>query len=348
MRVIRADVMGMCFGVRDALEVIEAIDEPRALTIHGQLVHNEIVQSQLEARGFVTETEAERRNSLPKTSTVLITAHGISDRERARLEAAGKQIVDTTCPLVTRVHQAARSLQAEGYHVLVIGRRGHVEVDGITEDLQHFDVIESPDEVTSYPSLRLGIVCQTTSVERRVASIRAMVALRNVDAEIKFIDTVCLPTKEHQRALERLLDRVDAVVVVGGRGSNNTRELVARCRERDRPVIHVQSALDLDPDWFRSFATIGLTAGTSTLSETIDEVHRALVWIGAEVSALDECGSTERIRHTTSLSIGPTKPERVQALILISASERLAPLRAEACRSDRTEACPGKGTRIGR
>ena len=296
MRVIRADVMGMCFGVRDALEVIEAIDEPRALTIHGQLVHNEIVQSQLESRGFVIESEAERKNSLPKTSAVLITAHGISDRERKRLEAAGKKIVDTTCPLVTRVHLAARSLQAEGYHVLVIGRRGHVEVDGITEDLEHFDVIESPADVTSYPSLRLGIVCQTTSVERRVASIRAMVALRNPDAEIKFIDTVCLPTKEHQRALERLLDRVEAVVVVGGLNSNNTRELVARCRERDRPVFHVRSAADLDPAWFKNFATLGLTAGTSTLPETIDEVHRALVWIGAGPLKFEESESIGSMR----------------------------------------------------
>ena len=118
-----------------------------------------------------------------------------------------------------------------------------------------------------------------------------MVALRNPDAEIKFIDTVCLPTKEHQRALERLLDRVEAVVVVGGLNSNNTRELVARCRERDRPVFHVQSAADLDPTWFKSFATLGLTAGTSTLPETIDEVHRALVWIGAGPLQFEECES---------------------------------------------------------
>jgi 4-hydroxy-3-methylbut-2-enyl diphosphate reductase len=211
----------------------------------------------------------------------LITAHGVSDRERERLKSAGKQIVDTTCPLVTRVHLAARSLEREGYHVLVIGRRGHVEVDGITEDLDQFDVIESADEVRSYPSTRLGIVCQTTAAVERVLSIRAAIAAQNPDAEIKFIDTVCLPTKEHQRALERLLDRVDAVVVVGGRNSNNTRELVARCRERGKAVIHVQSAADLDPAWFRDFATVGLTAGTSTLAETIDEVDRALVWIGA-------------------------------------------------------------------
>jgi 4-hydroxy-3-methylbut-2-enyl diphosphate reductase len=281
MRVIRADVLGMCFGVRDSLAVIESLGEPGTVTIHGELVHNEIVQSRLAARGFALRGEDERKRSLPETPTVVITAHGVSDRERKRLESAGKQVVDTTCPLVTRVHLAAGALAAEGYHVLVIGKRGHVEVEGITGDLTEFEVIESAEEVRSYPQSRLGIVCQTTATERDVAAIRAAVAARNPGASIKFMDTVCLPTKEHQRALARLLEKVDAVVVVGGRNSNNTRQLAARCRERGKPVLHVQSAADLDPDWFRHFASVGLTAGTSTLAETVDEVHRALVWIGA-------------------------------------------------------------------
>ena len=286
MRVIRAEVLGMCFGVRNALKAIDAIEEAHSVTIHGELVHNELVQSQLAERGFAVASEAERSRSLPPTPRVLITAHGISDRERQRLESARKQLVDTTCPLVTRVHLAARALESKGYHVLVIGRRGHVEVTGIIEDLEHCDVIETVDEVMSFPYPRLGIVCQTTAGVKQVATIRARVAALNPDAEIEFVDTVCLPTKEHQRALERLLDRVEAVVVVGGANSNNTRELVARCRERGRPVVHVQSAVDLEPAWFQDFATVGLTAGTSTLEETIDEVHRR------------SCGSARGVRIT--------------------------------------------------
>jgi 4-hydroxy-3-methylbut-2-enyl diphosphate reductase len=179
-----------------------------------------------------------------------------------------------------RAHHAARNLQVEGYHVLVIGRRGHVEVEGIVGDLDHYDVIESAGEVGVYPYRRLGIVCQTTATERRVEGIRAAIVQRNPDAEIKFVDTVCLPTKEHQRALDRLIDRVEAVVVVGGQHSNNTRELAARCRERGKPALHVQSAAELNAAWFTGFATVGLTAGTSTLPETVDEVYRALVGIG--------------------------------------------------------------------
>ncbi len=281
MRVIRADVLGMCFGVRDSLAIIDEIADPRAVTIHGELVHNEIVQLQLQSRGFGMRSEQARKRSLPETQTVLITAHGVSDRECNRLRSAGKEIVDTTCPLVKRVHQAAMQLEAEGYFVLVIGRRGHVEVEGVVEDLEHFEVIESASEARLYPSAKLGIVCQTTATERAVKSIRAAIEAMNPIAEIKFVDTVCLPTKEHQRALESLLDRVEAVVVVGGLSSNNTQQLVSRCRERGKPALHVQSAAELDPLWFKPFATVGLTAGTSTLNETVEEVHRTLVWIGS-------------------------------------------------------------------
>jgi 4-hydroxy-3-methylbut-2-enyl diphosphate reductase len=275
MKVLVADVLGMCFGVRDALQVIAAIEAPQAVTIHGELVHNEVVLSRLRSRGFPMVSEAER-GQLPTTPLVLITAHGVSNRERARLAAADKQLVDTTCPLVTRVHKAALELQAEGFHVLVIGRPGHVEVQGIVEDLHSFDVIPHAEEVRSYPHRRLGIVCQTTSPARTVHSIRAAIEARNPEAIVRFIDTVCLPTKEHQRSLERLAGQVDAMVVVGGRNSNNTRELAAYCRQRKLPAYHVQGAADLQAEWFRGVQTVGLTAGTSTLDETIEEVRQAL------------------------------------------------------------------------
>jgi 4-hydroxy-3-methylbut-2-enyl diphosphate reductase len=167
-------------------------------------------------------------------------------------------------------------LRDEGYHVLIIGRKGHVEVRGIVEDLPSVDVIESEADVASFPHDRLGIICQTTTPERLAKSVRRAIEERNPHAEIRFVDTVCLPTKDHQRALERLLDRVEAMVVVGGRNSNNTKELVSLCRERGVPAFHVQDATELDPAWFAPFETVGLTAGTSTLDSTVEEVERAL------------------------------------------------------------------------
>jgi 4-hydroxy-3-methylbut-2-enyl diphosphate reductase len=284
MKVIRAEVLGMCFGVRDALEIIEGVDAPRDVTIHGELVHNEAVLAALESRGFAMTREKERQ-AVPETPVVLITAHGISERERTRLSEAGKQLIDTTCPLVARVHQSAMDLQSRGYHVLLIGRRGHVEVQGIIEDLDRFDVVETEEDVQRYPSERLGIVCQTTASARTVAKIRAAIARLNPDAEIRFVDTVCHPTKDHQRSLERLVEQVDAMVVVGGHNSNNTRELVALCRERGVPALHVQGARDLDPEWFAAYETVGLTAGTSTLDSTIDEVHHAILRLTVGVEA---------------------------------------------------------------
>lgn len=308
MRVIRADVLGMCFGVRDALTTIERIDDPGGVLIHGQLVHNEIVLHDLKARGFAMRNEADRADGPEhEGGRVVITAHGVSDRERQRLMAKGASFIDTTCPLVRRVHQAAQSLQARGFHVLVIGRKEHVEVLGIVEDLDSVDVIESEADVRHFARPRLGIVCQTTATERSVVALQEAIEAQNPEAEIELINTVCQPTRDHQRALERLLEQVDAVVVVGGRQSNNTRQLVDRCRERGRPVVQVQSACDLDPAWFTRFAVVGLTAGTSTLDRTIDEVHRALVWIGSHFSSIHSAHS----EHEEAMVLGAGLEETV-------------------------------------
>ena len=290
MRIVRSDVMGMCFGVRDALAILDGIDEPETVTIHGELVHNKAVLVQLDTRGFRQSSET-NRDAVPESPTVLITAHGISHTERARLAAAGKALVDTTCPLVTRVHRAAQALHDQGYHVLVIGKPGHVEVRGIIEDLERYDVVATAADAQTYPATRLGIVCQTTTPPERARAVWQAIEEANKHAEIRFVDTVCRPTKEHQKALDRMLLRVEAVVVVGGRNSNNTRELAETCRSRGVPAYHVQDASELDPRWFRELDVVGLTAGTSTLDSTIDEVYRALEAIDVRAARPLEVGA---------------------------------------------------------
>ena len=281
MNVIRAEEMGMCFGVRDALKVAGSVVDPARVTIHGELVHNPEVNRRLSEAGFRQVAEGDR-DPPASTPLVLITAHGISDRERRRLEAAGKRLIDATCPLVRRVHEAAQGLEAEGRHVLIIGKAGHVEVQGVAEDLEHCTVIGDESEVRAYADPRLGVVCQTTMPPDVVDHIDARIRLLNPGADIRLVDTVCLPTRLRQRAMLDLLARVGAVVVVGGRHSNNTRRLVELCRHHGTPVQHVESAADLDPGRFEGVATVGLTAGTSTLDETIEEVHRALEQIGTD------------------------------------------------------------------
>lgn len=271
----------MCFGVRDALHATAEVADPTQVTIHGELVHNPRVSRQLVEAGFRQSTETGRNASAP-TPIVMITAHGVSHAERRRLAAAGKTLIDTTCPLVRRAHDAAQELQAEGRHILLIGKAGHVEVQGIVEDLESCDVLGSVDQVGRYESRRLGVLCQTTMQPALVGDICARIRSINPDADIRVIDTVCRPTKLRQRALLALVDQVNAVVVVGGRNSNNTRWLVHVCQEHHLPAFHVECADDLNPDWFADVATVGLTAGTSTLDETIDEVHRALERMGSE------------------------------------------------------------------
>ena len=272
---IRAEAMGMCFGVRDALDLAFTDPRPDATTIFGALVHNEEVLRRLRARGFRMQSEG-RRGRLPDTERVLVTAHGISDRERQRLSGAGRQLLDTTCPLVVRVHEAAQQLQAAGHHVIVIGKPGHVEVRGIVGDLLHFHVVDNTEAVQRYPYDRLGVVCQSTFMVSAAAEILAVIRARNPVAEVRFIDTICEPTKQRVRAVRQLARRVEVMVVVGGQDSNNTRQLVAMCTALGCRAHHVQGPSDLKLHWFVGVRVVGLTAGTSTLPETVDSVETAL------------------------------------------------------------------------
>ncbi len=275
VKVILADALGMCFGVRDALREIAGVDRPSETTIYGELVHNPLVIQNLSDRGFVQLHEHERCQ-VPGTPSVLITAHGISNHRRQQLQAAGKRLIDTTCPLVRRVHEAAQDLARRGYHVLILGKQGHVEVQGIVEDLSAYDVIGRVDEVCSFPHVRLGIVCQTTLPPQLADELIGCIRQCNPAAEIVVCDTICEPTRRRQQAIESLITQVQAIVVIGGKNSNNTLQLVAFCDRRGIPALHVGSVADLDRTWLAKFEVVGLTAGTSTLNETIDEVHQAL------------------------------------------------------------------------
>ena len=171
MKIIRATEMGMCFGVRDALQIANGVSDPAEVTIHGELVHNPRVIHQLDVAGFVQASEL-NREEVSDTPVVLITAHGVSNKERSRLELSGKQLIDTTCPLVRRAHDAAMRLAAEGRHVLLIGKPGHVEVQGIVEDLNSYDVVPDVHAVKKYDSRRIGIVCQTTMPSHLLDQVR--------------------------------------------------------------------------------------------------------------------------------------------------------------------------------
>ena len=263
----------MCFGVRDAIALAFAEAERQPLTILGDLVHNETVLAQLRARGIRLEQHA----ASATTPTVMITAHGASELAKSRARAQGLNVLEATCPLVHVAHRAVARLVAEGFHPVIIGKRDHVEVRGLTEDLTAFDVVLTEADVAALPErARLGIAAQTTQPIERVRVLVAAIRRRFPDSEVRFVDTVCQPTKQRQSAATALARQCDVVVVIGGAQSNNTKELVETCRRECARVHHVQTVADVRAEWFAGIETVGLTAGTSTPDTVIDAVEQAL------------------------------------------------------------------------
>jgi 4-hydroxy-3-methylbut-2-enyl diphosphate reductase len=272
-KIIRAEHLGMCFGVRDAISL--ALEQTRAepLTILGELVHNPIVLDQLRSQGV----QIEHQLTNVRTSTVMITAHGASEKTMAQVRERGLNVVEATCPLVHHAHRAVSRLVQDGYHPVIIGKRDHVEVRGLTEDLAEFDVVLSEEDVAALRERpRFGIAAQTTQPIDRVRYLVGLICIRFPNAQIRFIDTVCQPTKQRQSAAVELAQKSDVVVVIGGANSNNTRELVKTCGQFCGRVHHVQTADDLQEDWFDGVETVGLTAGTSTPDSVIDAVETRL------------------------------------------------------------------------
>jgi len=275
--VIQAQAMGMCFGVEDAITKAHSLNNPQDVTILGEIVHNRGVQQDLIDRGFASQAEDDRAN-LPESSRVLVTAHGISHQYRERL--AGKTIIDTTCPLVTRVHKTAQRLHEQGFRLVLAGKPGHVEVLGITEDYPETEVVATVADVRAGLGRRLAVLAQTTTPSDLFEAIFQRVVALHPDSEIQMVDTVCRPTKQRQQAIGALLKRVQALVVVGGAHSNNTLRLVEQAEKQGLPSLRVESPTELAPEWFRGLNVVGLSAGTSTPADAIAAVYRRLLEIG--------------------------------------------------------------------
>ena len=274
MNILLAENFGICFGVRDAIAQAEKLAAEQPLTILGELVHNPIVRERLRRQGIVEATlESKSSNS----RRVMITAHGASDRKRVEWRAAGFEVADGTCPLVQHAHEQLKRLVAAGFFPVVIGQLGHVEVKGLIEDFAEGVVVSAREDVTRLPKRpRYGIISQTTQPIEFVREIVDLIRRTYSESEVRFADTVCKPTKDRQAALRKLIETADAIVVVGGRTSNNTRLLVETCRAAGKIAFHIERPDELRADWFDGVKTVGLTAGTSTLPETVQAAQQRL------------------------------------------------------------------------
>lgn len=270
MKILHAEHLGMCFGVRDAIALALETAQYKPLTILGDLVHNETVLARLQSKGVrIEQSPAE-----VLTQTVMVTAHGASERKISETRKLGLNVLEATCPLVHVAHRSIKKLIGEGFHAIIIGKRDHVEVRGMTEDLDQFDVVLCEKDIASLAERsKFGIISQTTQPIERVRQLVQLIRDRFPNSEVRFIDTVCQPTKQRQSAAVELAQKCSVVIVIGGVHSNNTHELVKTCSKYCDRVHHVQTAEDLRPEWFSQNDTVGITAGTSTPDSVIGLVE---------------------------------------------------------------------------
>jgi len=285
MKVSLASAMGTCFGVQDAINLAMSPEFSNDLTIVGQLVHNPQVSESLKKNGVSLVPGVEEIDKI-KTKKVMITAHGAADKTKRLLNSAGFTVYDASCPLVMRVHQTIKSMVNKGYFPVVIGQKDHVEVKGIVGDLDEYLVINSEDDfqkIHDSGNRRLGIVTQTTQQRDKV---EAMVAkIRNLDCvdDVAFVNTICQPTHDRQVAVHELADQVDLMIVIGGFNSSNTKKLVHVCDEKGIEAHHIESFDQLNKNWFIKKQHVGITAGTSTPENVINEVHTKILEIAKEI-----------------------------------------------------------------
>lgn len=270
LKIIKSEHMGMCFGVRDAINLVKRVADERPLTVLGELVHNSTVLNTLSNRGVKFADKPED----VMTETVMITAHGTSNQTRRSVMQQGLQMQDATCPLVHYAHKQIHKLIENGCHPVIIGKNGHVEVLGLTDDLVEYDVVLNEQDIDKIKfHKRFGVIAQTTQPISHVQALVKYLKSRFTKSKVTFVDTVCQPTKQRQSAAEELAMKSDVVLVIGGVNSNNSKELAKTCAKFCSNVHHIQSPDDIQITWFNNAKKLGITAGTSTPDELIYAVE---------------------------------------------------------------------------
>lgn len=284
MEIIKARDMGFCFGVRRAVEMMEQEAEAgRPIASLGSVVHNPQVMGRLRQRGLDVVATLDQIDD----RRLAITAHGVGPTVIEDAAARGLEVVDTTCPIVTRAQQWAKKLVDDGFAVIVYGDPDHKETRGILGwargkaiVLQDEAAIDTLPE--GLPS-RIGVLVQTTHTEAHFASfVNQLLSTRmHRISELRVINTLCNATTGQQAAARELAHQTDVVVVVGGRESANTRHLAEVCGEEGTRAYHIETPDELRAEWFSDVQRVGVTAGASTPDYAVDGVVRRLEEIGA-------------------------------------------------------------------
>lgn len=277
MKVKVAQHAGVCYGVERALKMaLEAAESGSHVRTLGPLIHNPQAVADLREAGVDVAASLDEASS----GTVVIRSHGVAPAIIAEATAKGLDVIDATCPHVSKAHEAAEELKDGGYAVIIVGEADHPEVEGI---MAHAGgealVVQSAAELPhKLPGKRVGIVVQTTQSVSRLSEVVDSV-LPHV-RELRVFNTICSATALRQRSAEELARQVDVVVVVGGHNSGNTTRLYEICSGVNGRTHHVETAEELDASWFEDARTVGVTAGASTPDKQMRGVIEAIEALG--------------------------------------------------------------------
>ena len=297
MQVLLAKPRGFCAGVDRAIEIVE-----RALTIHGapiyvrhEVVHNKSVVNDLRSQGAVF---VENLSDVPAGSTVIFSAHGVSQAVRREAEARGLKVFDATCPLVTKVHVEVAKMREHGREIIMIGHHGHPEVEGTMGQSQGgMYLVETPADVAGLKIAdenNLAYVTQTTLSVDDASQIIDALKRRFPHIVGPKKDDICYATQNRQDAIKALARQCDVVIVVGSPNSSNSNRLREVAANQGVTAYMVDNARELKAEWVTGKARIGVSAGASALEVLVQEVVARLEDLGAnEVSELS--GITERV-----------------------------------------------------
>lgn len=304
--VLLAEPRGFCAGVDRAIEIVERalIKFGAPIYVRHEIVHNTYVVNDLKARGAIfIEDLAE----VPAGATLVFSAHGVSQAVRKEAAERGFQIFDATCPLVTKVHVEVAKLHKEGYEFIMIGHKGHPEVEGTMGQLSSgIYLVEDAEDVSHVrvkdPS-KLAVVTQTTLSVDDAAEILAAVKKHFPQVREPKKQDICYATQNRQDAVKVLAPQVDVVIVVGSPTSSNSNRLRELAERLGTPGYMVDAVDDLQPEWLEGRARVGLTAGASAPDVLVQAVITRLRELGATtVRSLP--GVEEHVRFPLPLGLG--------------------------------------------
>jgi (E)-4-hydroxy-3-methyl-but-2-enyl pyrophosphate reductase len=274
VEIIVAKNAGFCFGVTRALELVARAADDRSRLVHtlGPLIHNPQEIARLDARGVRQVRSLDEVNE----GAVVLSAHGVDPKVEEAARARGLPVIDATCPFVKRAHDHIRTLADEGYAVVILGDRGHREVEGLAARVGgKAEIVTSSEEADQLPfRRRYGLVVQTTQRSAALREVAGVLAERC--RELRVFNTICEATVRRQESARELAEMADVMIVVGGRNSANTRRLHEICASTGTPTHHVETADEVTAGWLRGARRVGVTAGASTPDWIIGQVVQRL------------------------------------------------------------------------